>query len=444
MMKSSLRKRRQQGSVLMVTLFMLALMSFFLYAYLYTARTQRSLVARSQGWNAALGLAEAGIEEALAQLNPGASAPAVDRSGNGWGAAVGGFYGPMSRALSNGTYGVVISSDTFPVLYATGYVAVPSIPANLTRVLRVTTTNAPLFSAVLAARYNINMGGNSMFTDSFNSSNPNLSENGRYPVDYLTTRTSTNGDVASFEGLVNVANTDIKGQLLLGPTASDTVGANGVVTGGVTNDFNYEFEDVVMPSTNWLPPITTNMTIVTSTTGTNNTINYSTNTYQYVFGPNSIYPNNNGYYTVSGLTGSIYVSNVNVTLKLTGNASPTVIWVDGVGTNAGKLTIYMDGPSFTIGGGSTVDGGLAANLSYYGTTNNTSITFNGNASFTGTIYAPEAAFTLNGGGSGVYDFVGAAVLKSVNMNGHFDFHYDEALATSGPKRGFIPNSWQEL
>jgi hypothetical protein len=438
MQTPSFSKVHRQGSVLMVTLFMLSLISFFLYAYLYSAREQRSLVSRSEGWNAALGLAEAGIEEALAQVNPGASVMSIDRTANGWGAAAGGFYGPMSRTLSNGTYSVVITTDPFPILYATGYVAVPSIPANLTRVVRVTTTNAPLFSAVLAAKYNISLGGNSMFTDSFNSLIAAQSENGRYPVDYPS-RTSTNGDVASFGGLVNVANTSINGQLLLGPTASDYLGPSGVVTGGITNDFNYDFEDVVMPSTNWLPPITTNMTIFTGT-GTNS----FTNSYQYVFGPGAAYPNGSGYYTISGLASSIYVSNVNVTLKLTGNASAPVIWVDGVGTNAGSLTIYMDGPTFAVNGGSVVDGGNAANLSYYGTTNNTAINFGGNASFTGTIYAPEADFKLNGGGGSIYNFVGAAVLRSVDITGHFNFHYDEALATAGPKRGFLPNSWQEL
>jgi hypothetical protein len=60
------------------------------------------------------------------------------------------------------------------------------------------------------------------------------------------------------------------------------------------------------------------------------------------------------------------------------------------------------------------------------------------------VYAPEADLKQNGGGSSVYNFVGAAVLKSANLTGHFNFHYDEALATTGPKRGFIPNSWQEL
>ncbi|HTL58494.1 MAG TPA: hypothetical protein VL361_22595 [Candidatus Limnocylindrales bacterium] len=422
-------KRKQQGNVLVVTLFILSLMGFFLYAYLDTTRTQRSLMARSQGWNTALGLAEAGVEEALGQVNPGAPLPVIDRTANGWGAAVDGLYGPISRSLSNGTYSVVISADIFPIIYATGYVAVPSIPANLTRVVRVTTTNMPLFTTVLAAKYDINFTGNGISTDSFNSSNPNQSDNGRYPVLYPS-RASTNGDVASVQGLINVGNGNINGTLYLGPTATDTIGGNGIVTGGVSNDFNVELEDVVLPSTTWLQPSVTNVTI-------------GTNTYQYLFGPGT--SNGSGDFTIADLkNSSIYVSNATVRLKLTGNASPTLIQVAGVGTSAGSLTIYMDGPSFTLSGKSTVDGGLAASLSYYGTTNNTSITFGGNASFTGTIYAPEAAFSMGGGGSSIYDFVGAAVLKSAVLNGHYNFHYDEALATTGPKRGYVPNSWQEL
>jgi len=415
----------------MVTLFMVSLTGFFIFAYLDLARAQRNIEARSQAWNAALAMAEAGIEEALSQVNPGVSVLTIDRSANGWGTSGGGFYGPVARTLPNGSYGAVISSDTFPFLYATGYVSVPSIPAIISRTLRVGTTNAPLFSAVLAAKHNINMGGNNIFTDSFNSANTNQSDNGRYPFLYPS-RASTNGDVASVSGLVNVGNSDINGQLLLGPTGSDNVSSNGKVTGGITNDFNYEFEDVVMPQTNWFQPFVTNSMPI----GTNN--------YQYVFGPGLPYPNNGGNYIVDNLNGNLYISNVNVTLKLTGSATPGVIWVAGSGTTAGKLTIYMDGPSFKVNGSSVVDGGLAASLCYYGTTNNTSITFGGNASFTGTIYAPEATLTQSGGGSSTYDFVGAAVLSSANINGHFSFHYDESLATTGPKRGYLPVSWTEL
>ena len=104
----------------------------------------------------------------------------------------------------------------------------------------------------------------------------------------------------------------------------------------------------------------------------------------------------------------------------------------------------MDGPSFTLSGNSVVDGGVAANLAYYGTTNNTQISFTGNAAFTGTIYAPEADIKLGGGGNNTYDVVGAIIGNTITMNGHFNFHYDESLINSGPSRGFVASSWTEL
>jgi hypothetical protein len=72
------------------------------------------------------------------------------------------------------------------------------------------------------------------------------------------------------------------------------------------------------------------------------------------------------------------------------------------------------------------------------------LAFQGNASYVGTIYAPNTAFTLGGGGNNTYDFIGASVSKSVKMNGHFNFHYDEALKNNGMGRGYIPTSWKEM
>src|SRR5579859_962085 len=214
----------KNGSVLLVTLFMVGLLGFFLFSYLYLVRTQRVLVARSQAWNATLPIAEAGVEEALAQLNPGAPHPIVDRSANGWGSPVAGFYGPVSRTLTNGvSYSVVYSSDPAPTIYSTGYVSIPSISANLSRVVCVTTTNSALFMVGMATKLNIDLKGNNITTDSFDSTNPSLSTNGRYD----SSKVSTNGDIASVAGLVNVGSADVYGSLLLGPTATDSIKNNG-------------------------------------------------------------------------------------------------------------------------------------------------------------------------------------------------------------------------
>ncbi len=417
----------EQGSVLLITLFMTCLIGFFLFSYLYLVRTQRLQVARSNAWNSALPLAEAGIEEALAQLNPGAPHPIVDRTANGWGSPVSGNYGPMTRTLTNGCYSVVYTVDSAPIIYSTGYVSIPAINATLSREVRVTTTNVPLFMAGLATKLNIDLKGNNVTANSFDSMDPNLSTAGRYDP----TKTSTNGTIASVAGVVNVGNADIYGSLLLGPGATDTINNNGFVTGGVSNDFNIDFPDVILPDASWLPAVA--LALPLSIDGTS---------YNYVFGaPGGL---TGGDYVINGLTGNLYIgTNTTVRLLINGDASPTIIRVAGPGAGA-RLAIYMNGSTFTLGGQSTVDGGNALNLSYFGTTNNIAINFSGNASFTGTIYAPEAAFSLGGGGSSTYDFVGASVTQSATLNGHFNFHFDENLLRNGPQLGYLPTSWKEL
>jgi len=68
----------------------------------------------------------------------------------------------------------------------------------------------------------------------------------------------------------------------------------------------------------------------------------------------------------------------------------------------------------------------------------------GNAAFTGVIYAPSANLKLGGGGNNHYDLVGSTVTQTVTMNGHMNFHYDEALKDWGPDLGYVVSAWNEL
>ncbi len=52
----------------------------------------------------------------------------------------------------------------------------------------------------------------------------------------------------------------------------------------------------------------------------------------------------------------------------------------------------------------------------------------------GTIYAPEADFTLSSSGNNSLSFSGACVAKSVTLNGEIQFHFDENLKRIGPFR----------
>jgi hypothetical protein len=86
----------------------------------------------------------------------------------------------------------------------------------------------------------------------------------------------------------------------------------------------------------------------------------------------------------------------------------------------------------------------AANFYLFGLPTCTDVSFGGNAAYTGVIYAPQADFHLGGGGNTTYDFVGASVSKTVHMNGHYRFHYDENLRRVGIGRGYIPTNWKEV
>jgi len=115
-----------------------------------------------------------------------------------------------------------------------------------------------------------------------------------------------------------------------------------------------------------------------------------------------------------------------------------------IATNA-MLQIYMGGATASIGGNGLANANAnATNFTYYGLPSNTSLSLSGNAAFTGSIYAPQAAFSLGGGGNNTYDFVGASVTGTVSMNGHYNFHYDENLGRMGPIRGYTVNSWNEV
>ncbi|HWX19837.1 MAG TPA: hypothetical protein VN578_08015 [Candidatus Binatia bacterium] len=416
-------RRGEQGSVLLITMFVAVMFGLLLlYCYLPLVNNQRVSVSRSQAWNGALTMAEAGVEEALAQLNPGAAYTGVDRTANGWGSPVGTIYGPKSRTLADGTYDVSYTTDVQPIIYSTGHVAVPLVSATLTRVLRVATTNVPLYNDALVAIHGITMNGSGISADSFNSANTNLSTNGQY--DPL--KAGTNGNIASVYGPIDLGNHTINGDVAVGPGVTPP---SGGVTGAISTNFNPTLPDVVYPANAvFLPAGLPNVLLNFLTGGT---------LYNYAFVTS-------GDFLVSSLSGNIYVGpNAVVRLKVTASSSPSGILVDGTGPTAGHLTIYMAGPSFSLSGGAFANGGNATNLTYLGMPSNTSISMSGNAQFIGTIYAPEASVTLGGGGSNPYDFMGSCIANSVTMNGHFRFHFDENLI-NGASRGYVAVSWREL
>lgn len=150
---------------------------------------------------------------------------------------------------------------------------------------------------------------------------------------------------------------------------------------------------------------------------------------------------NSGAYEVGSLTGNVIITAPNVVLYVTDSIDTDSITI----APGASVKLYTSAPTVKISGnGVWNEGGYATNFMYYGLPGNTSLTLNGNASFTGTVYAPEADLTLNGSGNNDVDFIGAAVTKTSTLNGHFHFHYDEALRKMGPVSSYAIQTWNEI
>ena len=288
----------------------------------------------------------------------------------------------------------------------------------------------------LGAKETIDLRGNSITSDSFNSADPLYSTDGRYDP----AKNRDHGDLVVMGGFTNslsIGNARIMGHVKTGQeTITLGIGPNGSVgekawvesgnrgiePGWWSTDADEVWPDVALPAANWLPAIP-------------GSYNIDGTIYEYVFQAN-------GYYAINSVSGSIFVgNNVSVRLKISGNASVQAI---RIGTN-GTLSMFIQGASFTAHQPIENANGNAASCRLYGLPGNTTIDIT--ASFTGTIYAPEAAVVLGGGGSAASEFVGTCVGRTVAINGHVNVHYDENLmpiSMAPPSIGLQPQDQNVL
>src|SRR6185295_5895143 len=112
-----LRTKSEQGGVLLVVLMSSLILGISLASYLqYTSNQSRSIM-HSQAWNAAIPVAEAGIEEALAHIND--SVVGTNWTHNGW-TIVSNQFQKIGR-VRGGDYVAQISPDKLPIITCTGY-----------------------------------------------------------------------------------------------------------------------------------------------------------------------------------------------------------------------------------------------------------------------------------------------------------------------------------
>lgn len=449
------------GSVLLVTLVTAGILGVTLASYLTLVTAQSRSVARSQIWNNAMVVAEAGVEDGLQLVNKYVGTPNLGdwsstSSADGWSPGGGNEY-RLTRYMDNAHttyYEVFITNiNNVPTIHSVGYVPGPSWVAGnapMSRTVEVSTKIDAMFNVAMAALGTIDLKGNGLASDSFDSSDPDYSTDGQY--DKL--KRKAGGDIVTNNTITNsnftIGNANIAGHVTTGPNGTYSIGPNGSVgdlpwvdsntigikPGWGANDLNVVFNDVVLPNTSWSATGGSG-----SPMGGSGTVNGKN--YDHVFlipGVPGV-PDN---YLVTD-NGTIYVgTNVNVRLQITvGNFKPDYIYVAGTGITAGKMTAYLTGTSATLGTEHMTQSGKAANLAFLGLPSVTSLAYKGNGDFTGVMYMPQADFQLAGGGSGTIDFIGSSVTKTIQMNGHYNFHYDESLKKIGPNNGYVVILWKE-
>jgi hypothetical protein len=306
---------------------------------------------------------------------------------------------------------------------------------------RARRTNEPLLRFALAAERGIDFGEQRLVTDSFDSGDA-LYNDGFGHYTNSPGKWKAGGGVACNDTLTNagcLGNANIRGKIATGPYGTVCIGSAGMVgdiawqsnsanqgkiqPGWSTDDLNIGFPKVTIPAVSWLPVLYQGYT--------NTGVRYEV----YLRGSSNA--NSPVYFEVPGgrdLNGRVYVEgHVGLLVQY-----PSKISLSGADrihiASGGSLKLYADCVTASLGGIGVQNDGAPTQFYYFGTHRNTNLIHAGNSSFSGVLYAPNAALTIGAGGGAQHDFSGAAVARSIKLNGNFSFHYDEHLLRAGPFR----------
>ncbi|MBI2518713.1 MAG: hypothetical protein HYV95_17700 [Opitutae bacterium] len=449
-----------RGSILIVSMLLCAIIGISIASYLQLGRTSLTISNRALYNNAAMNLAENGLEEAMYSINKMVEDTTYtwsDWNNNGTNA--------WRQFPTSGTYTFDQNATGLVRVYAYNYLgnAAPKFIARsiitlgagsngktIEKWVMVQLRKTSKFSNGLVAKESLRFNGNNASVDSWNSEKDS-DGNPRSPaVGYSTDVRDDNGSIGSISvavGAVGVNNADIWGYASTGG-ALPSVGSNGLVgpfgtsTGTmdmshVSTDFSASFDPVTTPAGGSSLSAIGNGDLPT-------TIGTAGATATYRMPSISATGNSSKVLTIEG----------HVTLILTNTAGSSAISMGGQSSIAiapgASLTIYTEG-NIDIGGNGIANGGTSTatanqpiNFQIWGTNTSTvanqDIKIAGNGVLSAVVYAPNADVTINGNG----DVMGSVVAENITMTGNATFHYDESLANMSSGNPFRIASWREL
>lgn len=449
--------RSERGSLLIVAMLLCAIIGISLASYLQLSRNSLTISNRALYSNAAMNLAENGLEESMYNINQMVADPSW--TWTGW------TPDGSSNARRKWTGYTFDQNATGEVrVYAFNYLGV-SAPKFVARSIitlggassrtiekwvEVQLRKTSKFSNGLVAKESLRFNGNNASVDSWNSEFlPDGTARGT-PVGYAAAHRNDNGSIGSISvavGAVAVNNADIWGYASTGG-ALPSVGSNGLIgpfgtssgtmnMSHVSTDFSASFDPVSNPTggTTIAAIGNSDLPLTLGTAGTST-----------VWRMPSI--------SSSGNSSKVLTINGNVTIVLTNTAGSSALDMSGqssiVIAPGSKLIIYTEGDISMTGNGVANGGTTAAtanqpiNFQIYGTSTSTttsqSIGIKGNGALSGIVYAPNANVTINGNG----DVCGSVVAKNITLTGNAAFHYDESLANFGGGNPYRVSRWSEL
>lgn len=458
--------RRDRGALLIVAMILCAVIGISLVTYVQLGRTSLSISNRAFYHNAAMNLAENGLEEAMYSINKKIADSSYSWAANGWTAANSGA--DMQRTLpASGTYTFDQNATGIVRVYVYGYQGTaPKAVARSTVTLGGATSRSiekwveiqlrktSKFSNGLVAKQSVTFSGNNASVDSWNSDPDNNSATAAIP--YSSSVKNDKGSVGSISVAVDailVQNADIWGYASTGG-ALPSVGSNGVVgpfgtasgtmdMARVATDFTANFDAVTAPTTTAysLGGITSNLSLP-------RTGDVAAGDGKYYYTASQISYNNKTFAVAKLNAGD---PSPKVVLSLT---SPITSIDIGGGSGAlnietgATLEIYAPG-DIKIAGQGIMNGGTTAgtsnqpiNLQIWGTKTSgvQDVQIAGNGALSAVVYAPQASLKINGNG----DVMGSFVANDIKVVGNAAFHYDESLGNFGGGNPYRVSGWKEL
>src|SRR5215469_8680422 len=255
-MKTNALRPGKDGAVLLTTVCVLSVLTLMAVSYLFLLKDNNYFVARDQAWNRALVIAESGIEEGMAHINSlGPSSSQPPYSADGWSASGTNYATPSTRSgLYGGSYNALVGGDFLhATITSTGMVSAPISGDTITRVVQVTATRRSVYQVAIAALLGIDMNGNNITVDSYDSSDTNHFTNGLWNATYRR----AHGDVATLEdtaSALGLGNANIMGKLHSGPGGTVAQAAAALGPQGSVGDVPYVTgggTGIEAPATNW-------------------------------------------------------------------------------------------------------------------------------------------------------------------------------------------------